>query len=308
LIGAGYSGRRVWVPGYVPGSDQDRNVAFNIVGSRFFETSGIPLVAGREFGPGDTAAARKVAVVNEKFARSYFHSENPIGKRFGFGQRSSDEVEIVGVVRDSKYFYLRKESPRSVVLPFLQCASGPGPGLGRMVLEVRTSGDPLALAPTVRREIQSVARDVPVYGVKTEEEQIDGSLAQERLLATLAGFFSLLALFLACAGLCGVLSHAVVQRTREIGVRVALGARRAHVIGLVLRGSAALVAAGVAIGIPAAMLGVRFIESQLFGLGATDPATFTLASLSLAAAAALASVVPAWRATRVDPLVALRYE
>jgi predicted permease len=308
LIGAGYSGRRVWIPGYTPANERDRNVAFNVVGPKFFETSGIPLVAGREFGPGDTATSPKVAIVNEKFARAYFNGDSPLGRRLGFGPKASEDLEIVGVVRDAKYFYLRKDSPSAVAVPFLQSLTGPGPGLGRMILEVRTIGDPESAAAVVRRAIQSIARDVPVYGVKTEEQQIDASLAQERLLATLAGFFSLLALFLACAGLYGVLSHAVAQRTSEIGIRMALGARRTNVVWLVLRDSAMLVSSGVAIGVPAAIVAARFIESQLFGLTVTDPATLLVASMSLTVAAALATFAPAWRATRVDPLVALRYE
>jgi predicted permease len=308
LIGAGYSGRRVWLPGYAPVNERDRTVAVNVVGPKFFETSGIPLVAGREFGPGDTATAPKVAIVNEKFARTYLNVDNPVGKRLGFGPKASEDLEIIGVVRDAKYFQLRKDSPPTVAVPFLQSASAQGPGLGRMILEVRTAGDPENAAPMVQRAVQSVARDVPVYGVKTEEQQIDAALAQERLLATLAGFFSLLALFLACAGLYGVLSHAVVQRTSEIGIRMALGAKRTNVVWLVLRDSAMLVSSGVAIGVPAAIVAARFIESQLFGLTVTDPATLLVASMSLTVAAALATFAPAWRATRVDPLVALRYE
>jgi predicted permease len=303
LIGAGYSGRKISVPGYTPQGDKDLNVAFNVISPKFFETAGISLLAGREFGPGDVESAPKVAIVNNKFTRFYFGGENPIGRRFALP--SKEQFEIVGVVEDAKYFQLRSESPRTVFVPFLQFA---GTRLERMVVAVRTATDPASVAGTLRREIQSIAKDVPIHSVGTQEQQIDATLVRERLLATLSGFFSLLALLLACVGLYGVMSYTVAQRTREIGVRIALGAQRHEVLWLVLRQSLKLVAIGLVIGVPAALASGQLVSSQLYGLSANDAATIVLAVSLLSVVALVAGYVPARRASKVDPMVALRYE
>ena len=303
LIGAGYSGRRVSVPGYTPQDNTDLNVGFNVISPKFFETAGISLLAGREIGSGDIGSAPRVAIVNNKFARFYFGGENPIGRRFGLMPK--EQFEIVGVVEDAKYFQLRNDSPRMVFVGFLQSAA---PRLDRMFVAVRTAIDPASMAGTIRREIQSIAKDVPIHSVRTQEQQIDAALVRERLLATLSGFFSLLALLLACVGLYGVMSYTVAQRTREIGVRIALGAQRHEVLWLVLRQSLKLVAIGLVIGVPAALASGHLISSQLYGLSANDAAMIMLAVSILSAVAIVASYLPARRASRVDPMVALRYE
>ena len=306
LMGAGYSARRVFIPGYAPASPRDASVAINVVGPRFFETNGMALVSGREFGSGDTGAAPKVAVVNERFALAYFPGQNAIGKRFGFAAGAPEELEIVGVVHDAKYFYIRRDSPRFVATPYLQGRGSPG--LERMVLQVRTAIDPLSLASAIRREIQAVASDVPILGVRTAAQQIDTVLVQERLLSTLSSFFGLLALLLSSIGLYGVTSHAVVQRTREIGVRLALGATASGVIRLMLRDALRLVLAGLMVGVPAAFAAARLVAGILYGLTATDPFTLALAIAVLGATALVAAYVPSRRAATVDPLVALRCE
>jgi predicted permease len=309
LLNSGYSGRNVFIPGYAPVANGDRSVAFSLIAPRFFETMGMPL-AGREFGPGETASSPRVAIVNEKFARFYFGTDAVIGKRLSFRQQAPDDYEIVGVVPDAKYFRLRTESPRTVYVPFTQ-SQEPGrvaSTLERMTAVIRTAASPASMAGAVQRAVQAVASDVPIRNVITQEQQIDVALSRERLLATLSTLFGGLALLLACLGLYGVMSYAVVRRTTEIGIRMALGARRRTVIGMVLRECAWLVLAGIAIGVAAATAMARLVESQLFALRPTDPLTLASAAIVLATAAALAGFIPARRASRVDPLIALRYE
>jgi predicted permease len=303
LINGGYSGRNVFIDG---AADKERNVAYNIVAPRFFEAMGIPLIAGREFNASDAASSPRVAIVNEKFARYYFGTTDVIGRRIGFEANTASSVEIVGVVHDMKYFRLRNESPRAVFTPFMQSTGGTT--LERMTFTVRSAADPASLASTLQREMQTIAHDVPIRGVRTQVSQLDVALSRERLLATLSSLFGGLALMLACIGLYGVMSYAVIRRTTEIGIRMALGARRADVIRMVLRDSAWLVGVGIIIGLVVFVPSARYVESQLFALKPTDPITLAIACAVLAAAASLAAFLPAWRAARVDPLIALRYE
>jgi predicted permease len=312
LINGGYSSRRVFLPGLAPSADAtastrggDRSVAFNIVGPRFFETMGISLT-GREFNASDTPSSPKVAIVNEKLARYFFGTDAVIGRRIGFDPKAPDEFEIIGVAHDTRYFRLRSDSPRAAFVSAFQ--GGPFATLERMTFAVRAAGDPARLASTVQREMLAIANDVPIREVLTLDDQIDAALSRERMLATLSSLFGGLALLLACVGLYGVMSYAIVRRTTEIGIRMALGARRADVVRMIVRDSAWLVGGGLTIGLIAAMLSARFVRSQLFQLEPTDPATVALACMVLVGAAALAASVPAWRAARVDPMVALRYE
>jgi predicted permease len=310
LIGGGVSITGIFIQADGPRSDKDRSgpggaVYLEEVGPRFFETLGIPLVLGRTIGPEDTSTTPKVAVVNETLARKYFPHSSPIGRRFGFGEaKASGEIGIVGVVGDAKYADLRREVPPTVYVPYLQ---GPNQ-LRSMRFEVRTAGNPLAVVASVRRIVQSLDRNLPLMKVKTQTEQIDETLFQERLVATLSSFFSLLGLVLACVGLYGVTSYAVTRRTREIGIRMALGAERYNILGLVIRETLLLVVLGVAIGIPTALGATRMISSMLYGLEPTDPLTFVAVSLILVAVALAACYIPARRAAKVDPMVALRYE
>ena len=283
---------------------EDEEVGVNAVGPKYFETMGISLVAGRDLLPEDSEQAPKVAVVSENMARHYFPDENPLGKHFSFGAAPQTErYEIIGVVKEAKFGGLRQKNRLIVYLSNQQSWTRPA-----INFALRAAGDPANLIAAVRHEIQSAGKDIPVTKLKTLAAQVDESLAKERLVAMLSGFFGLLALLLACIGVYGLLSNAVSRRTNEIGIRMALGARAGDVFRLVMRETMLLVLIGVALGLGAAASTTRLISSLLFGLTSTDPMTMVLAALSLTAVAAFAGYLPARRASRVEPLVALRHE
>jgi predicted permease len=295
----------VTVQGYARQSDEeDLIVSDMMVGPSYCETLGLPLLLGREIGLQDTEASSKVAVVNQAFAEYFFHGENPIGRRFGFGddQKDSAGIEIVGVIGDAKYEDPREKPLRTVYRPILQAKDYSAN------LEIRTQGDPLSMTSAVRSAIAQVDDKLPIVGVTSLEKQFSDSLQQERLIAQLVSFFGLLALLLACVGLYGVMANTVMRRTNEIGIRMALGAESRRILWMVLRETLVLVFIGIAIGIPAAIASARLVSSQLFGLTAADPLTLSAAALVLIGVAALAGYLPARRASRVDPIVALRYE
>ena len=310
LIGGGVSINSVSIPGYTPKPGQKNAVGeleayFNRVGPNFFETLGIPLALGRTIGEGDTEAAPKVAVVNQTFARQFLSGGNPVGRRIGFGdEKTAGDTEIVGVVGDAKYSDLRREVPPTVYVPCLQDLKWLGP----INFEVRTVGDPMQMASAVRRVAQDLDSNLTLYQIRTQVDQINMSLFQERLFARLTSFFGMLAALLACVGVYGIMAFAAAQRTREIGIRMALGARRGGILGMVLRETCLLVAIGIAIGILVALGASRLISTLLFGLKPTDPLTISVAALLMVAAAVFAGYVPARRAARVDPMIALRYE
>jgi predicted permease len=278
-----------------------RFIRNNVVGQDYFTTMGIPLLEGRVFGPQDTNQVRPVAVISETLARRFFPNGSPIGKRFGMDRPDSvDQFEIIGVVKDSKYLSLTEPPQPNAYYSHSQI---PHP-LNNLV--IRYSGSPDAVIPQVRRAIIEVNRNLPIDGVIGLSELVGRSLAQQKLVARLATFFGLLALLLACVGLYGVLSYAVARRTDEIGVRMALGARRGDVIWLVLREALALVGAGVVIGLLVSFAATKTISTLLFGLKPNDPLTIAVATLLLLAVAALSAYLPARRASRVDPMAALR--
>lgn len=296
------SGSYMQVGMKVPGkADTEGGILVHKVSGDFFRASGTTLAEGRSFGPQDTVANPKVVVINETAARDYFQGENPVGAK---AQVAGTEVQVVGVSRDSKYRSVREETPRIVYLSLDQDET---PG-GNRTLYLRTAGDPNALMAALRNEIQALDKDLPLYNVKTFADQKAESLAQERLIATLSGFFGALALLLASIGLYGVMAYGVLRRSREIGIRISLGAPRASVQWMVLRECLVMVALGVTIGAPLSYWLSKLVAGQLFGVSPGDPVTLAAATAVLLGAAALAGYLPAWRASRVDPLVALRYE
>jgi predicted permease len=276
-------------------------VFVNEVSEGYFATTGTKLMMGRDFGPDDRPGSTSVAIVSEALARRYFGSKNPIGRRIDVGIRGV--LEIVGVVETTKHESLRETNSPIVYAHALQ-----GGNLGPSVhLAVKATGDALAIGQTIRRELQRVA-PVPVGPPSTLSAQIDRTLVKERLVARVLGAFAILALLLSAAGLYGVLAYSVARRTAEIGVRMALGATRRTVLWPVIGQSMRLAALGLVIGIPSALALTRLLSSLLYGVTPTDPSVLATAVLSLLFVAAAAGAVPARRASRVDPLVALRSE
>jgi predicted permease len=314
LSGSGTQGS-ITVPGFTPPPQENQlsrsgdRVELDVpylsqVGPNFFRTLGMTIVRGRDIGPHDNETSPKVAVVNEAFARYYFGSEDPIGRRFDRGAEDGGEVEIVGVVKDAKAESVKEQTPRTFYVPFLQDPSS----WRETTFQVRTAGDPLAVVAAIRREVQSVEPNLPVFRIKTLEQQVDETLGQERLVATLASLFGVLALLLAGAGLYGVLSYSVSRRTREIGIRIALGAKRGDVLRFFIGQGMVLVMFGLGLGLAAAFALTRLISSLLFGISNTDLVTFVVVALGMAIVGLCACYLPARRATKVDPLVALRSE
>jgi predicted permease len=307
-LGGGVSIMGTWIQGYTPKPTEKTDGAqayVNWVGPRFFETLGIPRVLGRTLDDTDTEGRPKVAVVNQQFARQFLANGNPIGRRFGtMDAKHSGDIEIVGVVGDAKYKDLRQEVPPTVYIPILQDFAQLGP----MHFEVRTAGDPMGVAGAVRRMAQDLDHNLALYDMRSQTEQINQTLFQERLFARLTGFFGLLAALLACVGVYGIMTFAVTRRTREIGIRMALGASRAGIVEMVLRETLVPVGIGIAMGIIVAFGASRLVASLLYGLQPTDPLTIGFAVLGMAGGSLLASYIPARRATKVDPMVALRYE
>lgn len=270
------------------------------VGPGFFETMGIPLLQGRTISQSDEADAPKVAVVNQAFVRELMQNQDPIGVRFDCGSRR--DVQIVGVAKDARYSNLREPAPPTVYLSYVQIGAGP------MTFELRTALDPRSLVGAVRQVVQSVDRNLPISDVKTQAQQADESLYQERLIARLAGFFSALALLLACVGLYGVMAYSVARRRREIAIRVALGARRPDILGMILRQTLRLVLTGLAIGIPAALAAAGLLSAMLYGLSGIDWPTLAATAAIMTAIALIAGYLPARHAAGIDPMAGLRDE
>jgi predicted permease len=289
----------------VPGmpNNEDITVHQNVVGNRYFQTMQIPLVAGRTFGPQDTATSQRVAVLSERVAKLLFPPGNPIGRHFHLGKiKPENEYEVVGIVRDVKLFDLQ-EPPKYV--SYLSYAQRPW-GFGDF--EVRYSGDFTAIANDVQQAIHSIDRTILITHVTSLDEQIARTVNNQRLVAQLSAFFGLLAVFLSCIGIYGLMSYMVNRRTNEIGIRMALGASRNTVRWLVLREIAVLVAAGIAIGVPLTIFGGRLVQDMLYGLKGADPFSLLASAVLLLFIALFAGYFPALRASRVEPMVALRYE
>ena len=262
----------------------------------------VPLLLGRDFDDRDLIANRKVMIVNETFARHYFGDDNPIGRRVGLAEGVYD-IEIVGIVKDVKYTGLREGPIRMVYVPHR-----PGPWDSSITVHLRTTGDPLSLASALRQKVSELMPQAPVSNIRTVEDEVGRSLLRERLVATITTLFGALALVLAAIGLYGVLSYGVTQRTRELGIRIAIGATTDRILWLVLREAAWVLGLGLTVGLGSAWLLGRVVSSLLFGVEPTDGASTAIAIAALASTSVLAAWIPARRAAKVDPLRALRYE
>jgi predicted permease len=289
--------------GYDKNKHQEEDL--NAVGNRFFETLGIPIIAGRAFGEQDTQGSPKVAIINQALARIRFPGQNPLGKRFSTGDNDADGhvgktanawIQIVGIC-------LREEPPPQFILPYVQQTR-----VGGMVYEIRTGMKSETLLPALRRVAQQVDPDLPLVNVRTQDQQIEADLQQERLFVTLTSGFGLLALALACVGIYGIMAYSVANRRNEIGIRMALGAQPGQVRGMILRESVWLTMAGILAGTVAALALTKLVKSLLYGIAPYDPATFSVGVFLLLAVALAASWIPAQRAAKVQPMEALRHE
>ncbi len=304
------------VEGYNPANPDDRAEPYmNMISPNYFATLGVPIVLGRDFTPDDNREVKKgpqpddwtpiAVMINEKFARKYFPGQDPIGRHLGFGidPGTHTDMEIIGVVKDIKYTNLRDEIPPQAYIPYLGSHF-----LGDMTVYLRTAFDPDQVMPEVRARMRALDAGLPIYAVRTEEVQLSNSLSTERMIASLSTVFGFLATLLAAIGLYGVMAYSVAMRKREIGIRMALGAEPSKVVRMVMSDVLLLVAIGVGVGVPAAIALMRMVATQLYGLSAHDPLTLALATGALALIACLAGYLPALRASRLDPMVALRYE
>jgi putative ABC transport system permease protein len=295
----------ITVEGYVPPTDEAADSNIDAVGADYFRTMGTPLIAGREFTPADNLAAPKVAVVNEAFVRHFLPNQNPLGHHFaeGAGDKVKPNIEIVGVVKDAKYADMRETPPRAYYLPYRQ-----NKRQDALYFYIRTAIDPRQIAAQIRREVAALDSNLPIRELKTMQAQIDENLFNERLLSALTISFAALATLLAAIGLYGVLAYNVSRRTREIGIRMALGEEASHVRGLVIREVAFMLAIGTAVGLASAASAGTLIRSQLYGLQYWDPTIYVSAAAILWVIALAAAYIPTRRATNVDPMVALRDE
>ncbi len=289
----------------VPGTNIDENVdvKHNVVGDGYFATMQIPLLAGRNFSPSDTSTSQHVAIISEHTARALFPVGNPLGRHYGLGDdKPEDDVTVIGIAKDVKFGDLAEDPVNLDYIPYTQHPWGFGD------FEVRYTGSFAPIAATVQQTIHSIDRSLPITKVTTLDEQVARTLTNQRLVAQLSTFFGLLAVILSCIGIYGLMSYVVSRRTNEIGIRMALGAARFNVGWLVMREILLLVAVGIAVGIPITLAASRMVANMLYGFRGTDPASLAAAVLLLLLVAVVAGYLPARRASKVDPMVALRYE
>ena len=304
-LGAGWSNNSdMLVDGKLPevANGSSRTVRSNVVGPGFFSTLGVPVLAGRDFADSDTASSPRVGIINEEFAKRFLHGENPLGHTFG-PDNGIATMTIVGVVKDHKYRSIDEEPIPMAWYEYAQI-----PVVGPMSVEMRVKGEPLAILPAARKVVQGMDPNLPLIQPMTQREQFNTTISQHVLFARLAGFFGFLAVVLVATGLYGTLSYRVSMRTAEIGVRMAVGARRGQVVWMILKDSLLMTAVGVVIGVPMAMLVGRALASSLYGVKPLDALSYLLAVAGVALVALVASTVPAGRAASVDPMRALRTE
>jgi predicted permease len=307
LFSGSESGDAIIVPGFTSDNIRDRVAREDYVGPDYFGVVGIPVLSGRGIGAQDTATSTRVAVVNEAMVKYFFHGQNPIGRQFQIDDpdEKSRPLTVVGVSKDAKD---RSSSLRVATPPRFYHAFQQENNPVQIMLEISTDGDPHLVANEIRSQLKEVDANIPINFLETVRYQLEKSLSNHIALAKLSAFFAGLALLLACIGLYGIMSYTVAGRTREIGVRIALGAQRTDVLQLVLREGMLLVGVGLVVGIPLSLVGSRVLRSFLFGLKGTDPLSLLLVIIILGMVAAFAGFIPARRATKVDPIVALRYE
>jgi predicted permease len=282
--------------------DDSHSINRLVVSSNFFEVMGIPIVSGRALNDRDTSTSPKVVVINEAAVRKYFPNESPLGHHFGSSPETSGDLEIVGVLRDAKYNSVRDDAPPTMYVPFRQAR------MSNATIEVRTAMAPAGAMTAIREAVRQLDPNLPLTDVSTQIEQVEKRFQQERLFAQAYTLFGALALLLASIGLFGLMSYNVSRRTNEIGIRMALGAQRVDVLGLVMRESMLLVGIGMTAGLAVAIFTSRLLTTMLFGLPPRDPVTMIGAAIVMALVSALAGYLPARRASRVDPMVALHYE
>jgi predicted permease len=302
LLSHSINSTSIFVEGRTYAQDEHESIDRLVVSPGFFDTMEMPLRAGRAFTRRDDQTAPKVAIVNETAVRKFFPNENPNGRHIGSRIETAGEREIVGVLRDAKYATVRDPAPPTMYVPYLQNR------LGSAVFHVRTSGDPVAAIGAIREAVRQIEPDLPMVNVSTQVDEVEKNLSQERVFAQAYALFGGVALLLASVGLFGLMSYSVAQRTNEIGIRMALGAQYHDVLRLVMRESMSLVVGGVGLGVAAALGASRLVTSLLYGLAPTDPVTMLTAMAVLVVVSGVAGYLPARRAARVDPLVALHYE
>jgi len=292
----------VVIEGYVPKNAQDFIISnVRIVSPEYFHTMGIQLLKGRYFDEHDTKGGQETVIVDETLAQRFWPNEDPLGKRIQRGNSGSWRT-VVGVISGAKQYSHEKEPPIAVYFPFEQYLAR------SMFLVIRTTSDPLQMSPAVSREIQALDPEMPVFDLNSMDQRLYDSLARRRFAMLLLGLFAVIALILAAIGIYGVMVYSVNQRTHEIGIRMALGAQRGNILKLVIRQALILASVGTAIGLTGAFALTRIMSSLLYGVSATDPFTFVITPLVLGSTALLAAYVPARRAAKVDPMVALRCE
>jgi predicted permease len=298
-----HTGWDIYLPGYTPKPDEPRDSpSVGLVSPGYFATIGIPLLAGRDIDTRDVEGTRDVMVVNQTFARHFFGNQNPVGQRVG--TKAGDyRWEIVGVVKDGKYGGLREGPTRMVYVPMR-----PGPWSSHTVVHLRTAGSTAGIAAALRQKVRDLDRAATLFHIHTVEEEVEGSLLRERLLGTITALFGALALALAAIGLYGLMAYGVARRTREFGIRMAVGANRGSITGLVVGEAVGMLAVGTAVGLAAAVALAPVVRSMLFGIWPFDPASAIAAVVVLCGAALGAAWIPARRASRVDPMRALREE